>query len=200
VFQVDVVRRRSLSRSIAERLEVRHESPQVILLREGRAAWVASHGKVDADALEEQVGAGGCTGGSAIGAGHRLAVYGSLAPGEVNHAQLAGLSGTWRDGSVRGDLLEAGWGATLGFRALVWRADGPEVPVKLFESDELPAHWARLDAFEGEGYRRIVVPVRMAEGEVGANIYVLNPVPPRRDVLTPCPPLRNAERGDGESA
>jgi bacillithiol system protein YtxJ len=55
VFQVDVVGHRALARAIAARLDVRHESPQVILLRQGRPVWVASHGQVDADALEAQL-------------------------------------------------------------------------------------------------------------------------------------------------
>jgi hypothetical protein len=61
---------------------------------------------------------------------------------------------------------------TYGFPALVWRADGPPVPVRLFESPDLPRHWARLDAFEGEAYRRIVVPVEIGANRVEANIYV----------------------------
>jgi gamma-glutamylcyclotransferase (GGCT)/AIG2-like uncharacterized protein YtfP len=108
------------------------------------------------------------------GAEHRLAVYGSLAPGEVNHHVLGGLRGTWRDGTVRGDLHPVGWGVTYGFPALAWRADGPAVPVKLFESRDLPAHWSRLDAFEGKGYRRVVVPVTVeGEGELPAHVYVV---------------------------
>src|SRR6185295_891032 len=45
-----------------------------------------------------------------------LAVYGSLAPGESNAAQLESISGTWSDGYfVTGDLEERGWGSRLGF-------------------------------------------------------------------------------------
>ena len=102
----------------------------------------------------------------------RLAVYGTLAPGRVNHHQLAGLEGTWRKGSVRGQLIEQGWGATLGFPALVLEARGPIVSVQLFESADLPAHWRRLDDFEGDGYRRAAARVSCADGEVDAWIYV----------------------------
>jgi gamma-glutamylcyclotransferase (GGCT)/AIG2-like uncharacterized protein YtfP len=102
----------------------------------------------------------------------RLAVYGTLAPGRVNHHQLAGLNGDWRRGSVRGHLVEAGWGATLGFPALSLDPDGPVVDVLLFESPDLPAHWERLDAFEGDGYRRVVTMVRTDDGDVDACIYV----------------------------
>jgi gamma-glutamylcyclotransferase (GGCT)/AIG2-like uncharacterized protein YtfP len=103
---------------------------------------------------------------------HRLAVYGSLAPGEVNAHVLDGIRGAWREGTVRGDLQPEGWGMTHGFPALRWRPDGPLVPVRLLESPDLPAHWPRLDAFEGRDYRRIVVPVTTGQDEVPANIYV----------------------------
>lgn len=103
----------------------------------------------------------------------RLASYGSLAPGQVNHDQLAGLSGRWRPGTVRGRLGAEGWGAPLGYLGLVLDPDGPPVDVALFESADLPAHWPRLDAFEGEEYRRVVAPVRTAEGDVPACVYVL---------------------------
>ncbi|RMH12943.1 MAG: DUF2847 family protein [Gemmatimonadetes bacterium] len=49
VFRVDVVRRRELSGRLAAALGVPHASPQVIVLREGRAVWDASHGGVRAD-------------------------------------------------------------------------------------------------------------------------------------------------------
>jgi gamma-glutamylcyclotransferase (GGCT)/AIG2-like uncharacterized protein YtfP len=49
----------------------------------------------------------------------RLAVYGSLAPGRENHWVLAGMSGAWQKGSVRGRLHPEGWGATEGYPAIV---------------------------------------------------------------------------------
>ncbi|MDJ0498248.1 MAG: gamma-glutamylcyclotransferase [Acidimicrobiia bacterium] len=103
----------------------------------------------------------------------RLAVYGSLAPGRPNHDQLAGLEGRWIEGTVRGELREEGWGAELGFPALVLDPAGSAISVRLFESPDLPAHWARLDAFEGSGYRRVATAVCTAEGELPASIYVL---------------------------
>jgi gamma-glutamylcyclotransferase (GGCT)/AIG2-like uncharacterized protein YtfP len=110
-----------------------------------------------------------------VGPPHRLAVYGSLAPGEVNHDQLQGLEGRWFEGTVRGTLVEIGWGAALGFPAIVLDGDGDMVSVRVFESADLPAHWERLDGFEGPGYHRSVTTVDTAEGEIEANIYVLAP-------------------------
>ncbi|HEY4827348.1 MAG TPA: gamma-glutamylcyclotransferase [Solirubrobacteraceae bacterium] len=103
----------------------------------------------------------------------RLATYGTLAPGRPNHGQLAGLSGRWLVGHVRGSLVEAGWGAELGYPGLLLDGDGALVQVDVFESSSLPDHWRRLDAFEGPGYRRVAVDVSTAEGSVRASIYVL---------------------------
>ena len=105
-------------------------------------------------------------------AGSRLAVYGTLRPGQPNHHQLAGLDGEWRAGAVRGRLVDEGWAASLGHRALVLDPAAPQVAVDLFESPDLPQHWGRLDAFEGPGYRRIVATVETADGKVEASIYV----------------------------
>lgn len=120
--------------------------------------------------LEERFAAG-------YGVDRRLATYGSLAPGESNHAQLSHLAGAWFPAhAVRGERLSRGWGAALGFPAVRWSLDGQLVAVSLFVSPELPAHWARLDAFEGPEYLRLAVPVyRVEEGTesvVGiANLY-----------------------------
>lgn len=101
-----------------------------------------------------------------------LAVYGTLAPGRENHHQLDGLAGRWQRGTVRGRVLASGWGSGEGYPALILDAEGPTVEVQVFESDDLPAHWARLDEFEGTGYRRVVTQVQVEGGEVAASIYV----------------------------
>lgn len=103
----------------------------------------------------------------------RLAVYGTLAPGRVNHHQISALAGTWQRGTVRGQLFSSGWGVALGFPGLILDPLGPLVDVDLFESAELPEHWNRLDEFEGSGYRRVVVTVNTTGGERSAWIYVL---------------------------
>ena len=103
----------------------------------------------------------------------RLAIYGTLARGRVNHHQIAALAGTWQRGTVRGELFSSGWGAAIGFPGLILDPVGPLVDVDLFESLELPDHWARLDEFEGSGYRRAMTTVNTREGERSAWIYVL---------------------------
>jgi gamma-glutamylcyclotransferase (GGCT)/AIG2-like uncharacterized protein YtfP len=111
--------------------------------------------------------------GFAGGAAMRLATYGTLAPGRQNHGQLTDLPGRWFVGHVRGTLVDAGWGAKLGFPALVLDPDGPPVEVFVFESEALIDHWHRLDAFEGPGYRRVTVDVSTPEGVLPASIYVV---------------------------
>ena len=57
VWQVEVLRQRPLSDEIAARLEIRHESPQVIVLEGGQVRWHASHGAVRAASLAKAVAA-----------------------------------------------------------------------------------------------------------------------------------------------
>jgi gamma-glutamylcyclotransferase (GGCT)/AIG2-like uncharacterized protein YtfP len=105
----------------------------------------------------------------------RLAVYGSLAPGRPNHHQLDGLSGRWIKGTVRGQLLQEGWGAELGYPGIVLNSERSTVDVLIFESSDLPDHWTKLDEFEGSGYRRTITTVSTDEGDLLASIYVLAP-------------------------
>ena len=51
VFMVDVIHHRPLSRALAERIGVRHASPQAIILRDGVAAWHRSHYEIQAEAM-----------------------------------------------------------------------------------------------------------------------------------------------------
>lgn len=105
----------------------------------------------------------------------RLAVYGTLGPGRPNHHQLAGMRGDWSEGVLHGHLHESGWGAALGYPGIVLDPHGPPVSVELFDSPDLPAHWVRLDSFEGPGYERVPVRVQTDAGPVDAMIYVLRP-------------------------
>ncbi|MFG0274474.1 MAG: hypothetical protein ACF8QF_05405, partial [Phycisphaerales bacterium] len=57
---------------------------------------------------------------------------------------------------------------------IVPRRGAPRVPVHVLESAALPDHWPRLDAFEGAGYRRAVVPVvRDGAMPIAASLYAL---------------------------
>jgi bacillithiol system protein YtxJ len=50
-----VIENRRLSDTIEERLRVRHESPQAIVVIGGRASWHASHWSITAGSLREAV-------------------------------------------------------------------------------------------------------------------------------------------------
>ena len=48
-----VVENRKLSNAIAKRFGLRHESPQVLLIRDGRSVWHASHWSITSSSLSE---------------------------------------------------------------------------------------------------------------------------------------------------
>jgi gamma-glutamylcyclotransferase (GGCT)/AIG2-like uncharacterized protein YtfP len=102
---------------------------------------------------------------------HRLATYGSLAPGRPNAHHLDGLDGRWIEGHVHGTLVEAGWAADLGYPALILAPTGPAIGLHVFESVDLPLHWDRLDSFEGPEYQRLAVTVHTLEGNLEAFLY-----------------------------
>lgn len=111
---------------------------------------------------------------------HRLFVYGTLAPGRPNAHVLAEVPGTWTAATVVGTLLPQGWGAAAGYPGIVLDERGETVHGLVFSSDALPAHWARLDDFEGDGYRRVVTTARYDDGRSEeVYIYCLSEANPR---------------------
>ncbi|REL36359.1 gamma-glutamylcyclotransferase family protein [Thalassotalea euphylliae] len=116
---------------------------------------------------------------------HRLFVYGTLAPGKPNEHILEDLKGDWQAATVSGTLYAEGWGAAMGYPGIVLTQEQPssanqaeQVQGQLFTSEDLTAHWQRLDEFEGDGYQRVVAQVRLASGEqVPAYIYTLTKSP-----------------------
>ena len=54
---VTVQTHREVSNTISERLGIRHETPQAILVRDGRVIWSASHFRVNAAELQKAVAA-----------------------------------------------------------------------------------------------------------------------------------------------
>ena len=103
----------------------------------------------------------------------RLATYGTLAPGRVNNVQLENMQGQWITTIVKGKLDEAGWGSNYGYPKLTLDPSGEDIEVFVFESNELPDHWARLDEFEGDGYRRVETQALTSDGDLDVSIYVL---------------------------
>lgn len=68
--------------------------------------------------------------------------------------------------------MQRGWGAALGYPALIPDEEGSDVEVHLFVSPELPDHWQSLDAFEGLDYRRCRMKVQVGHGWIEAWMYL----------------------------
>ncbi len=105
----------------------------------------------------------------AADAGSRLAVYGTLAPGQANDAVLRPYGGTWARGTLRGRRLDDGW---RGYPGLEPGGEGAvDVDVLL----DATVDWDAVDAFEGTGYRRRRVVATMADGTARVvSTYVLS--------------------------
>lgn len=105
----------------------------------------------------------------------RLFVYGTLAPGRPNEHILAPLGGDWRPATVKGHLQQGGWGAVLGFPALVLDEAGEHVSGFVFSAENLAAFWDTLDTFEGEQYERVLTNARLDDGStIETYVYVLS--------------------------
>lgn len=105
-----------------------------------------------------------------------LFVYGTLAPGRSNAYMLESIGGTWEEGYVRGNLLQKGWGAGLGFPGIVLDDNGNRVDGFIFFSEHLVDYWDALDEFEGEEYARVPVDVTTRDGRiVSSYIYMVKP-------------------------
>lgn len=54
---IEVQNARDLCNEVAERTGVRHESPQAVLLKDGKAVWNASHWDISPESLQEALAA-----------------------------------------------------------------------------------------------------------------------------------------------
>ncbi len=107
----------------------------------------------------------------------RLFVYGTLGPGRPNEHVLTAIGGSWKTATVTGTLRNEGWGAEQGYPGIDLDENGREVEGFLFVSESLPDHWAALDEFEGEAYKRVLAKVQLKDGSiVDAYIYTLRSV------------------------
>ena len=105
---------------------------------------------------------------------NKLFVYGTLCPGRPNEHMLTKIGGTWEEGTVRGTLHPEGWGATMGYPAIVLNEEGPKVEGFVFSSDKLSDFWEELDVFEGEAYERVLTMVELnSNRRIKAYIYIL---------------------------
>lgn len=56
VYFLDLLSHRDISSAIAELFHVHHESPQLLLIKDGECIYDASHGEISADDTAEQIG------------------------------------------------------------------------------------------------------------------------------------------------
>ena len=55
LYFLDLLRFREISNSIADIFDVHHQSPQVLLIKEGECIYEASHGEISAEEAAEQI-------------------------------------------------------------------------------------------------------------------------------------------------
>jgi gamma-glutamylcyclotransferase (GGCT)/AIG2-like uncharacterized protein YtfP len=101
----------------------------------------------------------------------RLFVYGTLAPGRSNARLLSHIAGSWQRASIRGHLVQAGWGAEQGYPGVIVDATGPTVEGFVLSSDDLEYELVRLDEFEGVQYQRVATQAQLDDGQV-VQVYV----------------------------
>ena len=75
---------------------------------------------------------------------------------------------------IAGGNAGIGKAAAVGFPGIVLDELGNIVHGFIFRSEELSAHWTRLDEFEGDGYERVITFAELQDGtRVKAHIYAL---------------------------
>ncbi len=96
----------------------------------------------------------------------RLVAYGSIRPRESNAWVLDFPRQEWLDCTIHGSITER-----KGYRYYQWIPGGSSYAAQCLISEELPKHWARIDAFEGPEYWRALIPTRTSRGLTMANVY-----------------------------
>lgn len=103
-----------------------------------------------------------------------LFVYGTLMPNCPNGHVLENIVGKFTPATVQGELLGAGWSASMGYPGIKLDGNADTVHGFLFYSHNLDDHWESLDEFEGDEFVRTAVNVeRYDELDVDTFIYVL---------------------------
>ena len=103
-----------------------------------------------------------------------LFVYGTLVPGRQNEHILKDIGGTFQKAYIFGDLIQEGWGASMGCPALKINENGIKIDGYIFSSDKLDKNWSMLDDFEGSEYLRVLSKVTLENGSfIDAYIYTL---------------------------
>ncbi len=84
---------------------------------------------------------------------------------------LSHIAGSWQKASIRGRLVQEGWGAQSGYPGVIVDASAPTVEGFVLTSDALENEWKRLDEFEGTQYQRVATTAQLEDGRV-VPVYV----------------------------
>lgn len=57
LYYLDLIKHRAISDKIAEQFNIPHESPQIILIKDGSSTYHESHSGISMDEIEDQVSA-----------------------------------------------------------------------------------------------------------------------------------------------
>lgn len=55
VYYLDLLQNRNISNTVAEIFKVHHESPQLLLIKDGECVYESSHGEISAEETAEQM-------------------------------------------------------------------------------------------------------------------------------------------------
>lgn len=103
-----------------------------------------------------------------------LFVYGTLMPNCPHGDVLNKIGGKFIPATVKGNLKDAGWSASMGYPGIKLDEQGDTIHGFLFYSNNLINHWDYLDEFEGAEFeRQEICAERYDEFEVDTYIYVL---------------------------
>lgn len=130
-------------------------------------------------------------------AGTSLVTYATLAPGARQSGALAGLAGSFHQGTIQGTFFPRGQGTRDGYPGIRLHDDGQAIAAWIFKSAHLPSQWAHLDVYEGDEYARVPCRFTHDNGTIEwSEVYVLAREHPE---ATPCPfdlPGLNAPEAD----
>ncbi len=103
-----------------------------------------------------------------------LFVYGTLMPNCPNAHIMENIVGKFVPATVKGELIAAGWSASMGYPGIKLDGHTDTVHGFLFYSHNLEDNWEYLDDFEGKEFVRTEVSVeRYDEMDVETYIYAL---------------------------
>lgn len=97
---------------------------------------------------------------------HKLVAYGTIRPGGANQTVLDAVQGHWVPCRIPGHLRERD-----GLSLFRWDPAAQPVEAMLLYSSDLEQQWRRLDQFEGQSYRRTLVPAHADGVHHIANVY-----------------------------